>query len=442
MKSVRARSIGPRGRFGLRRSALVLTAAAAALVVAVPTTAGAAINPSAGVSVSAAAKYKKNGSFKVKSQDFGIHAYQTDPDIPAGTIRIAGAPSWLQVQPNKGTWDWSMMNVSLDRAKAWGISDVLISIFGTPAWAGSNVSDPASEIQGPRSTSAPVKMSDWKTYITELVKKYGSRISAYQVWNEATSPQFYQGTPKKLASMTKAAKKIIDKYDPSAVVVASSVQTHRQNWFDAFAPSFFKQLKKKKWPVDVLAGHFYPALDGGPKERVAQIQMFHRAADKAGAPNRLQRWDTETNFDLGSHASTGKNLDGRIRGNKAAWYVGQTYLDSWRLGLRKTYWYLWTQSYNDFPGIQMYQASQPGPTAYRTLAGWTVGQKFSGCKTSGKVVNCQFKKSGKTSNVLYTTGGKATYKFSGRKQVCKVNGAACSSERKSIKVKKMPVRVS
>ncbi len=431
-----------RRRVGWRKSVLALTAGTAALVVAVPTTAGAAASLNTGASVSAAAKYKKNGSFKVKSQDFGIHAYQTKPEIPAGTIRIAGAPSWLQVQPTKGTWDWSLMDTSLDRAKAWGLSEVLVAIFGTPQWAGSNVKDPASEIQGPRSTSAPVKMSDWKTYITELVKKYGDRISAYQIWNEATSPQFYQGSPKKLAAMTKSASKIIKKYDPSAAVVASSVQTHRQNWFDAFAPSFFKQLKKKKWPVDVLSGHFYPALDAGPNARVGQIEMFHRTADKAGAPKRLQRWDTETNFDLGSHASTGKNLDGRVRGNKAAWYVGRTFLDSWRLGLRKTYWYLWTQNYNDFPGIQMYQANQPGPTAYRTLANWTVGQAFKGCKTKGKLVNCKFKKSGNTSNVLYTTGGKANYKFSGRKQVCKVNGAACSSERKKIKVTKMPVRVS
>jgi hypothetical protein len=441
MKSVRIAPGPVPLRSGARRILIGVTATTAALVVAVPMTAGAVAGPNQ-TNVVAAAKVKVKSSFKVRPVDFGIHSYSADPNIPAGTIRIAGSPTWRQVQPEKGTWDWSLMETTLDRAKDWGFSEVLISIYGTPEWAGSKVSDPGSEILGRNSTSAPVRMSDWKTYISNLVQKYKDRISGYQIWNESTSPQFYQGSSKKLAKMTKQANKIINKYDPSAVVVASSVQTHRQSWYDGFVPSFFNELKKKKWPVDALAGHFYPAGNGGPNKRVKQIDMFNLTADLAGAPTKLQRWDTETNFSLGSHASTGVNPEGRIRGSKAAQYVARTYLDSWRLGISRTFWYLWTDSYNDFPGIQMYNASQPGPAAYRKVSEWTVGQKFSGCNTKKNLVNCKFKKSGKISYVLFTTKGEKTYKFSGTKQACKVDSNSCSSAKKSVRVSKMPVRLS
>lgn len=384
---------------------------------------------------------------KITPESFGMHSFQDTPQVPKGSLRMNMWPSWSQVEPQKGNYQSHVFDGVIAQTKSFGY-DNLLYVFGvTPSWASSPVKDPSKEIQGDpvnfpaNYTSAPKNMNDFRNYATWVVKNYGAEIEAYQVWNEITTPQFYQGTPKQMAEMTAILNDVVNTHDPSATVVSGSVQTHdyRLPDYNRMAKPYFKQLKKRNWPVDVVAGHFYPDGKTGPDQRVKQIEMFKRDVNKAGRPSRVKMWDTEANFWT---RVPGTPYKGRVKGAKAATYVARNYLDTWRTGLQRSYWYMWTKGRQDlgFPGIQMRKDTPWSTVAYTNMYNWTVGSKFKNCKTKGNLVTCNFVKGGKF-QIAFTTSGTAKAKFSGTKSVTPVYKGKTVTAKGSTTVGTMPVKI-
>ncbi len=373
---------------------------------------------------------------KITPESFGIHSFSTDPQVPAGSIRMSCWPTWRAVQPAKGVFDWEPMDSVLRQVESWGFDDLLYVFCGTPEWAGSAVKRPQDEVFGPKSTSAPTKMSYYRDYAKGVVKRYGNKIDHYQVWNEITSPQFYQGTAKQMAKMTEILWKVVNQYDPSGTVVSGSVQTHYDSYYQPMAPPYFKALRSKGWPVDVVAGHFYPALKGGPDARLQRIEMFQNDLRKAKKPSRVKEWDTEANFWT---SVAGRPPQGPVKGKKAATFLARNYLDTWRTGLKRSYWYMWSADWQQFPGVQL-RVGDPATTAYNRLGDWTIGSKFKKCKTQGNLVNCSFKK-GAAFTIAFTTSGKASLKISGKKSVCPVYGGGCVQGSGKVTVGTLPIKV-
>lgn len=385
---------------------------------------------------------------KITKESFGLHSFVQGPQVPQGSLRMNMWPSWNQIQPTSGSsFNWAIFDQVVATAESWGYTDLLYVFGVTPTWASSPVKDPSKEIQGqpvdfPKNySSAPKNMSDFRNYATAVVKRYKGRIDSYQVWNEITTPQFYQGTAKQMAKMTTILNKAVNQHDPSAKVISGSVQTHdyRLPDYERMAKPYFKELKKANWPVDVVAGHFYPDGKSGPDQRIKQIEMFKADVNRAGRPNRVKLWDTEANFWTRVPGTPSK---GRLRGAKAATYVARNYLDTWRTGLDRSYWYMWTQGSQDlgFPGIQMRSDTPWSKVAYTRMYDWTVGSKFTGCATKGNLVTCTFKKGGKF-QIAFTSKGTATAKVAGTKPVTPVYGGGTVTAKGSTKVGTMPVRI-
>ncbi len=99
--------------------------------------------------------------------------------------------------------------------------------------------------------------------------------------------------PQLMAEMTARAAKIIRKVDPAAAVVAASSSTRLTAAYEAFFPEYLAALKKRDWPIDVLAVHLYPPGPGTPGERVVDAEAVLAAVRKAGAPDDVEVWDTE-----------------------------------------------------------------------------------------------------------------------------------------------------
>ncbi len=385
---------------------------------------------------------------KITKQSFGMHSFAQAPftgqgDKPLGSLRMNMWPNWRQLNPAQGTYNWPVMDGTIAQAKSWGYQDLLYVFGNTPQWAGKNpVPDPSRELET-GNTAPPAKMKYFKNFATKMVKKYGDDIDSWQVWNEITSPQFWQGSAQQMAKMTQILNKVVNKYDKSANVVSGSVQTHRMDYYSKIAPQYFKALKSKGWPVDVAAGHFYPAMYGGPDKRIAQIKMFQRDLQAAKMPKRVDMWDTEANFWTTVGAWKGNPPMGRVTGKKAATWVARNYLDTWRTGLKRSYWYMWTEGSQDlaFPGIQMRTDTPWSRVAYTNMYDWTVGSKYKGYTTKGNLVTCNFSKGGKSFMIAFTNGGKATVKFSGTKSVTPVFQGGTVTAKGSTKVGKLPVRI-
>lgn len=360
---------------------------------------------------------------------FGIHSFHGDPDVPAGSIRMNCSPPWYQVNPAPGVWDWSDADRRMQAADQW-VDDVLYVFCGTPLWAAAPVGRPGEHWYGEGSNAPPTHMAYWRQYVTAIVDRYGDRIDAYQMWNEANSRFMWQGTPQFMARMTVAAAAIIRRRDPGAMIVSPSVQLTEARSHRQFASEYLVALARHGWPLDVVSFHTYVQGDESVSVRVPRARAAIRMFRGLGLPPRIQVWDTETNV-----------LREVSRVRQAA-YVARTFLDSWRSGVRRTYWYHYTFTRDDFVGIEM----RPGDIseeAYRAMARWTVGSSYRGCSQSLGVIACSFTSAaGRAFRILYGNRRSQPYHLSRPARTCVLLADRCHRESGWMLVPVTPTRVS
>jgi polysaccharide biosynthesis protein PslG len=380
----------------------------------------------------------------VSGSVFGIHSYQGKPGVPAGTFRINCHPLWRDMNPAQGVYDWTEMDQLLALVESYGYTNIIFSMCGTPEWAAKQPLPQPSVQQyyGPYSSAAPSNMSYWRDFVTALAKRYRGRIDAYEVWNEATSKYLWQGTADEMAEMTSIAYKAVKAADPRTVVVGANSQTVEQpGWFKSFFPAYMSGLKARGWPVDAVAIHTYAGAQGSRpadpmsvlvKRRPAMLQIVVETIAASKVPSRVELWDTETNYMGRFNTATQQTL------------LAHTYLDSWRFGIRRTYWYAWTLAPDKWLGVPM-RPGDPSVTAYARLVSWTEGSKLVGCTQKKQLVVCDFKKSRKTFQIAYLLrySGSTSFTPARTNRQCLLTSSSCRSvKKKKVRVGYVPVRIS
>ena len=336
----------------------------------------------------------------VDGRDFGLHvpkiANGVVPSVTYGAVRLWDAGvSWGQVEQRRGQYWWVGLDRAVQAANAQN-AQILYVLGSTPTWAASHKSQGTYPNRG--AASNPRYLSDWRRWVTAVVTRYNASIDAYQIWNEANLTSFWQGTPRQMARLTLEAKRIIRRLDPTAEVVAASSTVRLTSAFNRFFPSYLKELRRVGWPVDVFAIHTYGPSTATPALRATYVARVRTALRDAHAPIR-PLWDTEVNYGIKGPGSRYPDKD--IGGNKAATYVAQTYLDSVRLGVARTFWYAWSGK-SDLLGITM-NTGFPGATAFQTTHDWLGGALVS-CR-SRHVRICRINRTGVLSMVAWTSSG-------------------------------------
>lgn len=352
---------------------------------------------------------------------FGLHVKDAQlgvwPNIEFGSIRLwDNGTAWTNIETSQGVFDWTNLDNAVTIANQNGMSDILMVLSGTPAWA-TNQRNPLA-LPAPDASGVPANMADWDNWVRAVATRYKGKIKIYQPWNEANLSTFYTGTPAQMADMTKRAYDIIKSIDPGATVVAPSTGTRLGGPFKKFYPAFLKELKARNWPVDVWAAHTYPASLGNTNDRQELANKWIDMLKVAKAPN-LPLWDTENNYGLGGPGPENPEQD--IDGAKAANWTAMTYLDAIRLGISRVYMYQWGP-FNDLWGIQ-YNETAPGAQAMDTLQEWIVGTTYRGCKESKRKVACKFSTKDGINQVVYSETGRKTFTAKKQyKQMCQLDG--------------------
>lgn len=337
---------------------------------------------------------------------FGMHVPQiangvTGSAVNYGTLRLwDSGVAWGQVEQKKGKYWWNGLDAAIGNANAQG-KKIMYVLGSTPKWAASNTKQGTYPNKG--AASNPKSIKDWKNWVTAVVKRHGNSIESYQIWNEANLTTFWQGTPKQMATLTQEAYKIIRKYDPSAKVVAASTTVRLQSAYKKFFPAYMKELKKLKWPIDVVSVHLYPASTGTPADRVKYIKQVKADMKTSKVPASKPLWDTEINYGIAGPGSG--NPDKNIEGPTAAAWVAQTYLDDVLYGVGRAYWYYWFPN-ADLVGIQMYDGTI-GALGYQTTRNWLSGAFYS-C-TEGAVNTCQLGDNVTPKVVAWVAKGSGTF---------------------------------
>jgi hypothetical protein len=189
-------------------------------------------------------------------------AVQTAAYLGAGGFRLHDFRSfvqWYEVEPEPGRYVWHDRDIAdLDRR---GFS-LMGTLCRTPPWAG-------REGEGHQrsrnwTSSPPRDWEAWDRYVTAVVSRYGSKIRAWEVWNEPWGKNFWTGTPAEYAQMLARTRRTIKAVDPEALVIGG-----------CFSPEFpqFTQAALRAGALDsmdVVSYHEYllPAkvaepVDGG-----------------------------------------------------------------------------------------------------------------------------------------------------------------------------------
>lgn len=185
-----------------------------------------------------------------------------------------------------------------------------------------------------------------------------------------------------------------------------------------------------RWPVDALSVHTYVEGREAPTIRIQRIRRARAVMAAERVPKRMELWDTETNIlrDVSKQAQ--------------AAYPARAFLDSWRLGIARTYWYLFTLTADDFVGIEM----RPGDVstrAYATIVAWTRGAILRGCRTRFGAVSCRFVRAGRRFTIVYALRAAAAHRLGRPSVVCPLTAPQrCTRKRGWIGVGLVPVRVA
>ena len=262
-------------------------------------------------------------------------------------------------------------------------------------------------------------MADFRNYVSAVAARYAGRIAGYEVWNEANLLTFWTGTPEQMAELTQVANDAIAVADPQAQVLAASTTLRLGGRLTNWTEPYYRALMSRGWPFDAFSVHSYPNGIGTPVDRFNLIQNWKtRLANVSGSTVEglgKSLIDSEVNYGLaGPSTIPGTDFDDAT----GAAHLARTYVDSLRLGISSTQWYLWTDGFFDVVGVQMNSTTPAVTAAYATVQSWLVGSKFRGCTATGAVTECAFTRAGEpftlafadTAGTAYTQGtGTATF---------------------------------
>ena len=154
------------------------------------------------------------------------------------TFSLVRQSNWADVAPEKGRWDWTVLDAFIDQANANNIHFVLGTAY-PPRWA--------QRPDAPESWQAwPKNMDDWSEYVEALARHCKGRAKYFEVLNE---PGYL--APGEYADFVIRAKKAIGKAGADIKVVAN--HHSGQDWLD-------QVVEKAKGSFDVLSTHPYMCL--------------------------------------------------------------------------------------------------------------------------------------------------------------------------------------
>lgn len=143
------------------------------------------------------------------------------PTFRTGALRLWDSETrWAQLEPARGTYDWSTLDRLLDGAEREGLPTLFV-FGGTPAWAAPEARK-AAYPDGSRA-APPDDLDDWDAFVRALVRHAGARIDAYELWVMANHDHHYNGGVGTLVEMTRRASRIIREGDGDATVVCPPI---------------------------------------------------------------------------------------------------------------------------------------------------------------------------------------------------------------------------
>ncbi len=157
------------------------------------------------------------GTPRAGAAEAGVNA--SDPsateiaDMKAlGTRWVRMFVSWRALQPTPGAIAPSAL-ASYEQvfAQLPPGTKVILDVVGTPQW----------ETGSPEEHMPPANPNDYAAFVGALAERFGTKVAAYEIWNEEDAPAWWVGAPDPTAyaQLLEATYPVVKAADPSATVV-------------------------------------------------------------------------------------------------------------------------------------------------------------------------------------------------------------------------------
>lgn len=359
------------------------------------------------------------------------------PDVNIESLRLWDSyTTWRDIELQNGVYDWSALDLAVQTAENKDTS-VLLVLGPTPAWSATTIKE--GDLKGPGSAAPPTYFDDFRIFVAAVAERYQGRIGAYQIWNEANLKSFWRGTPEQMAELTKVAYDAVKNEDPDALVVAASTTTRAEGAFAVWFPRYLKELEALGWPVDVFSAHAYPPSTMNPAQRVVYLRQVNKFLEQAYAPP-LPLWDTEVNYGLAGPGPEHPDVD--LSGATQAAWLAQSYFDSLRTGVARTYWFQWSPiSPNSLLGVITWPGTKAAKS-YQVIQDWLKGSVWGGCSEIDGLVTCSLTNTTGKGVIVWSQTGKQSWQAPDSvSEVCQIDGRCKKTTKSEVEAKDAPVLV-
>ena len=289
----------------------------------------------------------------VRSPEGGDYALMRNAGV--GLVRTGFPYSAVRPQP-LAPYDWSTFDAFVAETAAQGI-DLLPVVYGVPRWL--------PFVGGVSILEEPLA-SEWRTYITALVTRYGSGgrfwqlnpevpyhpVRHWQIWNEPNSRvNWPDPSPRQYGQLLAQSAATIHALDPAARVVSAGVVAQPLDDFTEPGAAFLRRMLRSPSAAaaaDVIAVHPYTR---SPRAMEKLIRQIRRTIVRAGL-GRTPIWVTEFGWGAaapkpirmrgltpavpGRRSETEAKQRRRLRGALATLAAERR-----KLGIGRVVWYQW-----------------------------------------------------------------------------------------------------
>ncbi|MEC5218595.1 hypothetical protein RCH09_003569 [Actimicrobium sp. GrIS 1.19] len=310
------------------------------------------------------------------------HAVRTQwPEIAFGTVRLwDSGTSWQDIAPHAGSWQFDRMDTWVDTTVAHQAT-VLYVLGSTPRWASARPDEPCP--YGLGCAAEAIRIEHWEEYVRRVAQRYGTRIGAYELWNEPNFSDyardrgahgFYTGSIAKMVEMARAARKVLDVYSPNAKLCTPGF-TNGPDRLESFLAAGGNQY------VQAVCYHFYSDSTDDFVRNVKEVRAIMQRTGVASLP----LWNTETGVERPANVDPTSGVIPTTRDDSIA-RLAQMLILGAASGMEHFYYYAWD---NDRSGMVTRNGdSLPGYQALQRLQSWLLGSRLTGCSSRADVVQC------------------------------------------------------
>ena len=274
-------------------------------------------------------RIQPKSSDQVKESYWGIQAGAFDDDTLAKAKAIGIkwtriTIGWDGVEREKGAFDWSRFDSTLDALLRFNITPFVTLTRGNRLYTGvGRYDDPRlAAIYGDQAAPPTDEngLKGWLVFVETAIERYRDRIKYWEVWNEPNHRNYWGAPPNgsdygKLVKVT--VRKILE-LQPDAVILAGSTAGIQPQFCD----DFLAQCEPDK--IDIISFHNYGTR---PENRVYRMAEFKAVLDKYNPDFEI--WQGECGMASQSRTTGYRGMGPWGHNIQAKWLLRQSFVDTW-----------------------------------------------------------------------------------------------------------------